>query len=605
MKKQPTNVAPVPPGPNQRVRFHGPVVKPKDRKGTLYRLWQYIRKEKKVLFFSIICITLASLLSLVGPYFIGVIIDDYMIPRNVHGTIIMVLLLLGVYIFQALFTWLQQYLMVLLSTNTMKRLRQDVFQHLQTLSLKFFDNRPHGDTMSRVTNDIDQLYQAISQSVSQIINTFITVTGILIAMFYLNWMMALVTLCILPLMLFATKKVIHFSRKYFTKRQKDLGELNGVIEECISGLEVIQLFGKEEHVYRKFSTINERLRDSSQKAEIASGVLGPVNNFINNLGVGLIVAAGALLTLKGLATIGVIASFVTYSRQFFRPINQLSSLLNMFQGAIAGAERTFEILDELPEIVNKETTVKVDKLKGKVEFHHVYFSYNGEKDVLKDIHFSVQPGQKVAIVGPTGSGKTTIINLLMRFYDCQSGEIKIDGKNIQDYSLQTLRENIGIVLQEPYLFSDTIMENIRYGRLDATDEEVIEAAKIASAHHFIMQLPDGYHTVITQGGENLSQGQKQLLSIARAVLESPNILILDEATASVDTRTELEIQKGLLRLMEGRTSFVIAHRLKTIEDADQIIVIHNGEMIEQGSHKELLAKRGFYYQSYENQFIFN
>lgn len=588
--------------PHGKGRIGGPIVKAKDSKGTLKRVWQYMKKQKTALVAAIAIVFVTTLLGLLGPYFIGVIVDDYIIPKDINGTMRMVGLLAGIYIAFSFFTWMQSYLMINISLLTIKKLRQDLFNHFQTLSIKFFDKRTHGELMSRVTNDIDQLNNALSQSVVQIFSTILTVIGVLAAMFYLNPILALVSLIIVPLIFFTTKFIIKYSRSNFIKRQRDLGELGGIVEESISGLEVITLFGNEEKVFAKFSHVNERLRNSSTQAEILSGTLGPVNNFINNLGLGLIIAAGALLTLKDMATIGVIAAFVTYSRQFFRPINQMSTLLNTFQAAIAGAERVFEIMDEVPDLCDSDQAVTVDSFKGEVEFKNVSFSYEKGKPVLKDINLRVSPGQTVAIVGPTGSGKTTVINLLTRFYDVDFGEITIDGKNIKQYQINDLRKNIGMVLQDTYLFSGTIMENIRYGRLEASDEEVIEAAKIASAHRFIKHLPLKYKTMISPGGTNLSQGQKQLLAIARAILSNSDILILDEATSSIDTKTEVEIQTGLANLMKGRTSFVIAHRLKTIEDADVILVIHDGVIIERGNHKELMDCRGFYYQSYVNQF---
>lgn len=598
--------AKLPPHPTGKGgRGAGPVVKPKDGKGTLLRIWEYIRKEKLALILSIVMVLITTLLGLVGPYLIGVIIDDYVIPVDISGTVKMVLILAFVYLVLSFFTWIQSYIMIHASQRTIRRLREDLFNKLQSLSLRFFDKRAHGDLMSRVTNDVDQLNNALSQSVIQIFSTVLTVIGVMVAMLTLNWMMALVSLCVIPLMIFTTKKIMKYSRRNFVKRQRDLGELNGVIEESINGLEVIQLFGKEEKVFQKFSHVNERLRTSSTQAEMISGFLGPVNNFINNLGLGLIIAAGALLTLNGMATVGIIAAFVTYSRQFFRPINQLSSLLNTFQSAIAGAERAFEIMDEAPEIEDREDAQPVKTIKGDVEFSGVSFRYSDDKLVLRDLNLQATAGQRIAIVGPTGSGKTTIINLLSRFYDVDEGLIKIDGRNIKDYRMDDLRKNIGIVLQDTYLFSGSIKENIRYGKLDATDEEVIHAAKTASAHRFIKHLPKKYDTEISSGGGNLSQGQKQLIAIARAILANSSILILDEATSSVDTKTEIEIGAGLENLMQGRTSFVIAHRLKTIENADVILVLKDGEIIERGNHQELLEEKGFYYQSYLNQFELN
>ena len=582
--------------------FGGPIVKAKDKKGTMKRIWRYMERQKMALIASIIFVILSTLLGLLGPYLIGVIIDEYIIPKDIDGTLRLLALLAAVYSAAAVFTWLQTLLMVRVSLGTIRVLRQDLFDKLQTLSLRFFDKRTHGDLMSRVTNDIDSLNNALSQSVIQIFSSILMVSGVAIAMFSLNWVLAIVTLLIIPVMMFTTKKIITYSSSNFIKRQRDLGELNGFIEESISGNEVITLFGKEEKMFTKFSGVNERLRFSAMAADTVSGFLGPINNFINNLGLGLVIGIGAVMTVQGMASVGIIAAFVTYSRQFFRPINQLSSLLNMFQSAIAGAERVFEIMDETPDLVDQDDARVIHSLKGDVEFSHVHFSYEDGKPILKDIHFKARAGEKIALVGPTGSGKTTIINLLMRFYDVNSGEITIDGGNIRDYKISELRKKIGIVLQDTFLFSGTIMENIRYGRLEAADEEVIAAAKMASAHGYIKHLPMQYHTPITSGGSNLSQGQRQLLAIARAILADSDILILDEATSSIDTRTEIEIQKGLNRLTEGRTSFVIAHRLKTIENADRILVIDQGEIIESGTHQELLQKKSFYYSLYDRQF---
>jgi len=582
--------------------FGGPVEKAKDWKGTIHRIWKQMEKQKMALVFSIIFVILSTLLGLAGPYLIGIIIDEYIIPKDITGTIKFLGILTAIYVATALFTWLQTFMMVRVSLETIRNLRQDLFNKLHTLSLKFFDKRTHGDLMSRVTNDIDTLNNALSQSVIQILSSILMISGVAIAMFSLNWVLAIVTLLVIPLMILTTKKIITYSSSYFIKRQRDLGELNGVIEESISGSEVIRLFGKEEKINEQFSGINERLRRSAMAADTVSGFLGPVNNFINNLGLGLVIAIGAVLAVHNLATVGIIGAFVLYSRQFFRPINQLSNLINMFQSAIAGAERVFEIMDETPDIVDKENAIVVDSLKGDVEFSHVTFGYEDGQPILKNVHFSVKAGEKVALVGPTGSGKTTIINLLSRFYDVTAGELKVDGRNIQDYQISSLRKKIGVVLQDTFLFSGTIMENIRYGCLEATEEEVINAAKMASAHQFIQHLPEAYLTQITSGGENLSQGQRQLLAIARAILADSDILILDEATSSIDTNTEIEIQKGINKLTEGRTSFMIAHRLKTIENADRILVIHQGEIIESGTHQELLKKKGFYFDMYDSQF---
>ncbi|MEG0449279.1 MAG: ABC transporter ATP-binding protein, partial [Lysinibacillus sp.] len=468
----------------------------------------------------------------------------------------------------------------------------------QSLTLKFFDQRALGDLMSRVTNDIDNLNTALAQSVTQIVSSVLMVVGVSIAMFSLSWQLACVTLTIIPLIVFTTKQIVKRSGKNYAARQRDLGKLNGYIEEMITGAEVVTLFGKEQQTIETFHHQNENLRHSAQRAEITSGLLGPINNFMNNLGLAVVIGVGAFLAVAQpeVVTIGIIAAFVTYTRQFFRPLNQLSTLLNTFQSAIAGAERVFEILDESSEVADKPNAIDCERLVGEVVFKNVSFSYIAKQRVLNNISFHAKAGETIALVGPTGSGKTTIINLLTRFYDVDEGAIEIDGYNIEDYKKATIRQRVGVVLQDTYLFSGTIRENIRFGKLDATDAEVGAAAKIANAHNFIKYLPEQYDTVIQVGGANLSQGQRQLIAIARAILENADILILDEATSSVDTQTEVDIQKGLQHLMQGRTSFVIAHRLKTIENADQILVVQQGEIAEQGNHQQLMEKNGLYYE---------
>ena len=600
MNKQ--NAAPQFQRPGGGRHYIGPKKKAKDQKQTVSRIWNYIQKQRVAMIAAIVFVVLSSVLSLLGPYYIGIIIDDYIIPRDVSGSIRMAIILAGIYVFASIFTWLQQYVMIHVSLRTIRTIRADLFSKLQSLSLRFFDQRSHGELMSRVTNDIDNMNNALTQSVVQIFSSALTIIGVTIAMIALNWVLAIVSFLVIPVMIWASKIIIQFSSRNYSKRQKDLGELNGFVEESISGKEVITLFGKEKESISQFGEINENLRTSAMLADTYSGFLGPVNNFINNLGIALIIGTGALLALNDLTTVGVIASFVTYSRLFFRPINQLSSLMNTIQAAIAGAERVFEVMDEVPDLTDSENAVVTPRIKGDVEFKDVRFGYNANKEILKGISLKAKPGETIALVGPTGSGKTTIINLLSRFYDIQSGSITIDGHDLREYRIDDLRKRIGIVLQETYLFSGTLMENIRYGRLDATDEEVIQASKIASAHQFIKHLPKKYETKISSGGKNLSQGQRQLLAIARAILADSDILILDEATSSIDTRTEIAIQTGLHHLTEGRTTFVIAHRLKTIENADRIYVIHEGEIIEEGTHTELLHNKGFYFRLYESQF---
>ncbi|WP_421926658.1 ABC transporter ATP-binding protein [Lysinibacillus capsici] len=575
-------------------RMGGPAEKAKNQRETLSRVWHYVKQQKIGLFFSIFFVIASTFLSLAGPYMIGHIIDDYIMKKDIEGTIRLGILLAVIFSVASILTWLQTYVMIHVAMKTIRTLRLELFQKLQTLTLRFFDQRALGDLMSRVTNDIDNLNTALAQSVTQIVSSILTVIGVSIAMFTLSWQLAIVTLIIIPLIVFTTKQIIKRSSKNYAARQRDLGKLNGYIEEMITGAEVLTLFGKEQQTIDTFHQQNENLRNSAQRAEITSGLLGPINNFMNNLGLAIVIGTGAFLAVKSIVTVGIIAAFVTYTRQFFRPLNQLSNLLNTFQSAIAGAERVFEILDEPSEVADKPNAIKTASLKGDVVFKQVSFSYEPNKPVLKNIDFHAKAGETFALVGPTGSGKTTIINLLTRFYDVDHGEILIDGHNIEHYQMATIRQRVGVVLQDTYLFSGTIRENIRFGKLDATDEEVVEAAKIANAHHFIKYLPAQYETPVQAGGANLSQGQRQLIAIARAILENADILILDEATSSVDTQTEVDIQKGLQHLMQGRTSFVIAHRLKTIENADQILVIQQGEIVEQGNHQELMQQQGIY-----------
>ncbi|WP_281216573.1 ABC transporter ATP-binding protein [Lysinibacillus capsici] len=575
-------------------RMGGPAEKAKNQRETLSRVWHYVKQQKIGLFFSIFFVIASTFLSLAGPYMIGHIIDDYIMKKDIDGTIRLGILLAVIFSVASILTWLQTYVMIHVAMKTIRTLRLELFQKLQTLTLRFFDQRALGDLMSRVTNDIDNLNTALAQSVTQIVSSILTVIGVSIAMFTLSWQLAIVTLIIIPLNVFTTKQIIKRSSKNYAARQRDLGKLNGYIEEMITGSEVLTLFGREQQTINTFHQQNENLRNSAQRAEITSGLLGPINNFMNNLGLAVVIGTGAFLAVKSIVTVGIIAAFVTYTRQFFRPLNQLSNLLNTFQSAIAGAERVFEILDEPSEVADKPNAIKTVSLKGDVVFKQVSFSYEPNKPVLKNIDFHAKAGETFALVGPTGSGKTTIINLLTRFYDVDQGEILIDGHNIEHYQMATIRQRVGVVLQDTYLFSGTIRENIRFGKLDATDEEVVEAAKIANAHHFIKYLPAQYETPVQAGGANLSQGQRQLIAIARAILENADILILDEATSSVDTQTEVDIQKGLQHLMQGRTSFVIAHRLKTIENADQILVIQQGEIVEQGNHQELMQQQGIY-----------
>ncbi|MEK4495448.1 ABC transporter ATP-binding protein [Ureibacillus sp. FSL W8-0352] len=546
-------------------RGQGPTAKPKNQKETLKRIWSYLKLQRLGIVSVILLVFITSILSILGPLLIGIIIDEYILPLDIEGTIRMGILLAAIFIVSSILTWLQTFIMIRATLKTIQHLRMLLFEKIQSLPIPFFDKKQQGDLMSRMTNDIDNLNFALSQSVIQIVSSILTIVGTAIAMVYLNWMLAIVTLCVIPLIFWTTKQIVKRSSVNYRNRQRDLGNLNGFIEETISNSEIVTLFGKEKQTIQQFKERNEKLRYSAMQSEIVSGFLPPTNNFINNIGQGLIVGVGAVLAVNSLVTVGVIAAFITYARQFFRPINQLSNLINTFQAAIAGAERVFEVLDERIEIMDSPYSLPRKSLEGKVEFRNVYFHYEKDKPVLQNISFQANPGEMIALVGPTGSGKTTIVQLLSRFYDVSSGEILIDGEEIRSYPMEHLRDSIGVVLQDTYLFSGTVRENIRYGKLDATDEEVERAAKIAYADSFIKYLPNQYETKLNSGGKNLSQGQRQLIAIARAILKDPDILILDEATSSVDTMTEVHIQKGLNNLMKGRTSFVIAHRLKQLK----------------------------------------
>ncbi len=574
----------------------------KNTKGTLGRLIQYLSAQKLKLFIVMFLVLAATGINLIGPYLIGVAIDDYIIPGNIAG-LVKILVIMGViYGVSALIMWLQMFMMVSVSQHAVRDIRNDLFKKMQTLSLSFFDQRTHGELMSRLTNDIENISNTLSQSVTQLMSSVLTIIGVAIMMFVLNWKLAIVSIVFIPLVILITKGIAKFTRKGFLAQQQNLGDLNGIIEETISGQRVVKVYGQEEAVVEKFSVTNEKLRISAIKARILAGIMGPFMNLMNNASYAVVASAGGYLAVQGMISIGLIASFLNYVKQFTRPIHQIAQLYNTIQAALAGAERVFEVMDEKPELTDSENALVLEDVKGEVVFENVDFAYKKDVPVLKNVSFTAKPGQTIALVGPTGAGKTTIINLLTRFYDINSGSIMIDGLDLRDMKKDSLRRKLGIVLQDTYLFTGTVMENIRYGRLDATDEEVKEAARLANAEQFIHRLPEGYDTLLNEEGSNLSLGQRQLLSIARAILADPAILILDEATSSVDTRTEMHIQEALLNLMKGRTSFVIAHRLSTIREADMILVINDGEIIERGNHHELLENKGFYYNLYTSQF---
>jgi ATP-binding cassette subfamily B multidrug efflux pump len=578
-------------------------VRAKNTKGTLVRLWNYLRRQRAGLILIVLLTICSTALTLSGPYLIGVAIDQYIIPRNYSGLLWLCLSLLAIYVLGSALSWIQLYIMTGVSQRTVWELRNDVFAHLQQLPLPYFDSKTHGELMSRTTNDIENVSNTLNQTVTQLISSFLTVVGAIILMLSLNVWLTLVSLVIIPMAMLVTSQIAKRTRKHFSSQQKSLGELNGFIEETISGQKVVKTFNREEKATAQFHEINSRLRDVGSKAQILSGFIGPVMNVINNFSYALIAAVGGWMALNGLVSIGVIVSFLNYSKQFGRPINELANQFNMIQSALAGAERVFEVMDTPTEYEEASIDSKeLLEVKGEVVFDDVSFKYKKDVPILKHVSLTALPGQTIALVGPTGAGKTTIVNLLTRFYDIDSGSITIDGEDIRNLEKNSLRSKLGIVLQDAYLFSDTIRENIRYGRLDATDAEIEHAAKLANADSFIRKLPQGYDALLSAEGSNLSQGQRQLLTIARAILADPAILILDEATSSVDTRTEMIIQEAMNVLMKGRTSFVIAHRLSTIREADMILVMNGGEIIERGSHQELLEYKGFYYDLYTSQF---
>ncbi|GFN32961.1 ABC transporter ATP-binding protein [Paenibacillus xylaniclasticus] len=584
------------PGEVQKVRS-------KDAAGTVRRLWGYLKLQQQALWIVVGCTLVTTMLTLLGPYLIGKMIDNHIVPHQYDGFVRMGMILLSVYVMGALFTWIQQYVASSLSQNTVKDMRQDLFEQYQRLPIQFFDKRTHGELMSRATNDLTNVSNTLNQTVVQLISSVLILVGSVVMMLSLSLWMTLVTVLTVPLIAWITQRITKYTRTFFSQQQKQLGEVNGFVQENVSGLKVVKLFVRESEAVEQFREMNERLRSIGVKAQSLSGSMGPIMNSMRNLNFVVIAVCGGMFAYHDVITIGVIASFLSYSSQFSQPINQLANQYNLLQAAIAGAERIFEIMDQEPETMQGEDTDAKRPIQGEVVFDQVRFGYKPELPVLNNVSLHAMPGQMIALVGPTGAGKTTIINLLTRFYEIQSGQILIDGKDIRQMDKHVLRQQIGLVLQDAYVFSGTIRDSIRYGRLDATDAEVEEAARLANADAFIRKLPSGYDTYLSAEGGNISQGQRQLLTIARAILANPAILILDEATSSVDTRTELHIQAAMKTLMKGRTSFVIAHRLSTIREADQILVIKSGGIIEQGSHEELLRQKGFYADLYQNQFV--
>jgi ATP-binding cassette subfamily B protein len=597
-----------------------PVEKAKDFKGTLKRLMGYLISRKISIIIVILLAVFSTIFTIVAPKIMGKattkIFEGFINIKNGipnatidFNYISKILLILGaIYIISSLFNFIMQYMMTSIVQKIVFDMRKDISNKLEKLPLKFYDSHKHGEILSRVTNDVDNISNTLQQSAIGLITSIITISGIILMMLLISPIMTLITLITLPLCIIITKKVAKKSQKYFKSQQKLIGKLNGHIEEMYTGHKIVKSYGYEEKSISKFQKINNELYEVGWKAQFISGIIMPLMNLVNNLGYVFVCIVGSLLMIRNSLKIGDIQAFLQYSRRFSRPIIQTANIANIIQSAIASAERVFEILDEEEEkeiIDDTGNIMNINNLKGVVKFNNVCFGYNKENILINEMNINVKSGQTVAIVGPTGAGKTTLVNLLMRFYDLNSGNITIDGADISHLKRGNLRSMFGMVLQDTWLFKGTIRENIAYGRKNATEEEIIVAAKTAHADHFIRTLPDGYDTILNEEASNISGGQKQLLTIARAIIADPAILILDEATSSVDTRTEIHIQKAMDSLMKGRTSFVIAHRLSTIKDADLILVMSNGDIIEMGNHEQLLKMNGFYAELYNSQFIGN
>jgi ATP-binding cassette, subfamily B, multidrug efflux pump len=580
----------------------GKIEKARDPRRAMKGLLRYLGPFKFALTIVLICVVIYSLLGLVGPYLMGVAIDRFIATKQADGLTQIALWMLAVYFLNNLFQAIAAWVMSKTSQEALKYMRRDLFQHLQTLPQSFFDQNSAGELMSRLTNDIDAINQAVSQNVTTLVASVLSMVGILIAMFVLDRWLALASLLVVPIMFWFTQFVARYTRSSFRDLQKRLGEMNGVMEEAISGQKVVKAFRRNESVIAAFRERNEQVFRAGVSANSYALLLMPLTNVLGNFFVIVIVGLGGWLALQGLVSVGIIATFISYGQNFINPLRQLANMYNSIQAALAGAERVFEIIDTPSEVDDAPNAIPLKSIRGDVRFEHVNFGYRSDTPIIKDMSLEGRAGEIIALVGPTGAGKTTIINLLTRFYEINSGKITIDDTDIREIKKADLRRELGLVLQDTFLFSNTVMENIRYGRLDATDAECMQAAKLADADHFIRQLPQGYQTLLSERASNLSQGQRQLLAIARAILADPSILILDEATSSVDTRTEARIQKALLHLMQGRTSFVIAHRLRTIRDADHVLVINNGEIVEQGTHQQLLELQGFYHHLYVSQF---
>ncbi|WP_409296954.1 ABC transporter ATP-binding protein [Peribacillus sp. SCS-26] len=573
----------------------------KNQQKTLRRLWGYLAGYKKQLFLVTSMVVLSSIFGLLGPFLAGRAVDWFIVTKESSGLAAVLGALVVIYILNSVSLFLQNYWMIGIAQETVSTMRGQLFGHLHRLPIPFFDKRQHGELMSRVTNDIENVSSTLNSSVIQIISSILTLAGTISVMLYLSPLLTLLTLIIIPLMAVGMRWITKRTGRLFKSQQRNLGELNGFIEEIISGQRIVKTFSQERRVMDELMIKNERLKRAGFWASCYSGFIPKLMNGLNNLSFTVIAGIGGYLAYKGQITIGTIVIFAEYSRQFTRPLNDLANQFNTVLSAIAGAERVFDIMDEQEEASDETNTLQLTEVTGEVEFQDVSFSYSSEGTTVEHISFRAEPGEMVALAGATGAGKTTIINLLSRFYEANEGSILIDGKEIRRIKREDLRSHMGFVLQDSYLFQGSVRDNIRYGRLDASDEEVEDAARLANAHSFIQKLPGQYDAVLKQDGGGISQGQKQLLSIARAILADPSILILDEATSSIDTITEIKIQEALQRLMKGRTSFVIAHRLNTIQQADQIIVLNEGRIIEKGSHEELLKQKGYYHNLFSGQ----
>lgn len=588
--------------------------KAKDFKGTMKNLFNYLKPYRISIFIVVIFAIGSSAFSIVGPKVLGKATTEIFeglirkvsnqgnagIDFDYIGKVL--LILLGLYVISALFSFVQSFIVSGISQKVSYKLRKEISEKINRMPLKYFDKRTHGEVLSRITNDIDTLSQNLNQIMTQIITAVTTVIGVLIMMLSISWQMTIASLLILPISMIIIGFIVKNSQSHFKSQQKYLGHVNGQVEETYGGHNIVKAFNREDAAIAEFNELNDKLYESAWKSQFLSGMMMPMMTFIGNLGYVLVSILGGYFTIKKTIQVGDILSFIQYVRSFNQPIAQTAQVANIMQSMAAAAERAFEFLDEEEEIQVSDHPVSVENIKGDVSFDHVNFGYSEDKIIINDFTTNIKAGQKVAIVGPTGAGKTTVVKLLMRFYDVNKGAILIDGKNINDFNRADLRSLFGMVLQDTWLFNGSIMENIRYSKLNATDEEVIAASKAAHVHHFVKTLPAGYSMELNEEASNVSQGQKQLLTIARAILADPKILILDEATSSVDTRTEVLIQKAMENLMEGRTSFIIAHRLSTIKDADLILVMKDGDIIEQGSHEELLKADGFYASLYNSQF---